>query len=165
MNRQTARTVGILFLAAMLAYGIGSGLVTSVTGASDVLARADAHSTRVEFGGILMLANSVVVAGIGVMLLPVLRMHSSTVAAGYLSARIIEATLLAVGIIFILLLPPLANASLGALAEDWHVTAANLAIAGSDIAYQVAMISLALGSLPFCTLLLRTRLVPRGLAV
>lgn len=159
-----ARTIGILFLVAMLAYGTGSGLVESVTGAPDVPARAPAHETRIELGAILMLVNSIVVAGIGVLLVPVLRGINSVVAYGYLAARIVEATLLAIGVTFLLLLPQLGSAESSAATSAWQDGAAHLAITANDTAYQVAMLALAAGSVPLCILLLRARLVPRPLA-
>jgi hypothetical protein len=91
----------------------------------------------------MMLANSVAVVAIGALLVPVLRPHSPVVARVDLATRIIESTFLSIGAAALL------DGSTGI-----NVTAYNIAMAGLDI-----------GSLFFCTLLYRARLVPRFLAV
>ena len=96
------------------------------------------------FGVSLMLLNSVVVATIGALVFRVLRRPHAATAAIYLLARSIEAVLLAVGAVLLV----------------W-IGSAN----GNDFAYQAAMLVLGLGSLPFCYLLFRNRIVPRSLSL
>ncbi|MEV6521333.1 DUF4386 domain-containing protein [Longispora sp. NPDC051575] len=140
--------MGALFLLAFVVYIAGNALVEGGSGG------------RLPAGALLMLANSVVVAGIGVLVFPVLRAHGEASAHGYLVARAGEALLLAVGVVLLLLQVPLAGerdggaALLGSLARE-----------GNRYAYQVAMISLGLGSLAFCRVLFRARLVPRPVAL
>jgi hypothetical protein len=153
---------GVLFLAAFAAYGTGALLVDSLLSGEDALAQVAAHTARLQTGAVLMLLNSVVVAAIGVVLAPILRERSATIATGYLATRLIEATLLAVGVALLLALVPLSG-DLGA-GEPALAPARTLAIEGNGYAYQIAMATLGLGSLPFCWLLLRTRLVPPLLA-
>ncbi|MFJ6675486.1 DUF4386 domain-containing protein [Actinosynnema sp. NPDC091369] len=128
-SRAIARSVGALFLVAFVAYGVGNALV-------------DAGTTAV--GALLMLVNSAVVVGIGVLAFPVLRPHSELTAHAYLVGRAVEAALLAVGVVFLLLPAPIA--------------------AGNHYSYQVAMMSVATAGVLFCRVLLRARLVPRWLA-
>jgi hypothetical protein len=123
-DKSRARLVGTLFLAAILAYGIGTSLITSISATSvlsapDTLSEVAANTAQFTLGVALMLANSVIVAAIGVLLFPILKRHSTPVARVYLAGRLVEAVVLIVGI----------------------------------------------GFLFFCTLLFRTRLVPRFLAV
>lgn len=91
----------------------------------------------------MMLANSAAVLTIGVLLVPILRPHSPAVAKIYLATRIFEAAFLALGAIALL------------------VGAAGVNVA----AYNIAMAGLGIGSLFFCVVLYRSRLVPRFLAV
>jgi hypothetical protein len=153
-ERRTTRAVGILFLAAFFAYGIGSSITSGLAGS--VTAESSALYTS---GAVLMLANSAIVVGIGVLLLPVLRRHSERIATAYLSTRVLEAALLAVGVVSLLTIPALMRAD--APATEF----AAVAVAGNTAAYTVGMITLGVGSLLFTWLLGATRLVPRAVAV
>jgi uncharacterized protein DUF4386 len=113
-----------------------------------------------------MLVNSAAVATIGVLVFPVLKPHHELSAYAYLICRAIEGTLLAVGVLGLLLLVPLGQEHAGAGAADASVlpSLALIAQEGNRYAYQFGMISLGLGSLLFCRVLFRARLVPRFMA-
>jgi hypothetical protein len=132
-TRARGRVVGSLFWLAMLAYLSGTALVGAAAG-RPILTAA---------GALLMLLNSVVVAGIGILVRPVLRRHDETSAVAYLVSRVVEAVLLAVGVVLVLRSMPVA----------------------AEYAYQVAMIALGLGGVVFCRVLFRARLVPRLVAI
>ena len=108
-----------------------------------IATRAADGSGMLTLGVAMMLANSVAVVAIGALLVPVLRPHSPLVARVYLATRFFEAAFLSVGAIALLV----------------GSTAVNVT------AYTIAMAGLGIGSLFFCALLYRTRLVPRFLAV
>lgn len=165
--RTSGRVVGALFLLAFVAYGTGSALVVSGSGSPAVLADVAANQVQISAGALLMLINSAVVAGIGVLVFPVLRTRHEIFAHAYLIARIFEAVMLAVGTLFLLLLIPLAREYVDAGAAEDSVlpSLARVAQEGSQYAYLVAMIGLGLGSLPFCGVLLRAKLVPGFIAV
>ena len=95
-------------------------------------------------GAALMLLNSAVVATIGALVFRVLRPRHPMTAAIYLLARAIEAVLLAVGVVLLI----------------WMGS-----VQGNELAYQIAMLILGVGSIPFCYVLLRDRIVPGWLAV
>ena len=166
LHRTTARIVGVLFLAAFLAYGGGTAVLATVLDAPDYLANLAANLTQLRIGAILMLVNSLVVAAIGVLMLRVARPHGEVIAFGYLGARLVEAVVLAVGVVFLLLQIPLAREAVeaGAAGASSLQILSNLSIQGNDFAYQVAMIALGLGSVPFWYLFYRSGLVPRFLA-
>lgn len=138
-SRTTAIAVGVLFLVAFVAYGVGSALVTSALDAT-------ANPMTLRIGATLMLLNSFVVGAIGVLMLAVVRPHSKSIALGHLGARLVEAVLLAVGVVFLLLQVP-------------------LSVEANDTAYQIAMVALGAGSVPLWYLAYRARLVPRPLAL
>lgn len=105
-TRTIGRTVGGLILLAYAVYIAGGALVDSASGnLSDVVA----SPMRVSAGAVLMLANSAIVASIGVLVFPVLRPHHELSAYAYLIARAIEGVMLAVGVLFLLLLVPLGD--------------------------------------------------------
>ncbi|MFV2197847.1 DUF4386 family protein [Nocardiopsis sp. LOL_012] len=122
--RSTGRVAGALFLAAFVLYGGGGALSDRPVGLG------------------LMLANSVAVALIGAALFRALRGSAPRVAWSYLSVRVVEAVLLALGVLFL----------------------ASGEAAGNDIAYGIAMFALGAGSVPFFLVLAAQRRVPRWFA-
>src|SRR4026209_2530598 len=139
--RRTARIVGVLFLAGFLAYGEGNLIATGIVSSGD---RSGSTALFVT-GAALMLLNSAIVIGIGVLMLPILRAHNTAVAAGYLGTRIFEGVVLAIGVVSLIVLT------------------GSAAIDANAVFYSVAEAGLGIGSLFFCALLFRTRLVPRWL--
>jgi hypothetical protein len=141
--RRTARIVGILFLAGFLAYGVGNIMATGNVRSAD-------HSGSTALfvtGSAMMLLNSAIVIGIGVLMFPILRAHNKAIAAGYLGTRIFEGVGLAIGVVSLI------------------VVTGSPAIHANAVSYNVAEAGLGIGSLFFCALLFRTGLVPRFLAV
>lgn len=151
-----SRLIGALFLSAILFYGVGDALVTSVVGSPASLSRLSAHQTTLDLGALLMLVNSVVVVGVGVLFFPILKKHGRRTALAYLASRVVEAVLLAVGVLCLAVILPLAQHG---------VDGGSLAIRSNTVTYQIAMMSLGLGSVFLCSLLFRTRLIPRFLSV
>jgi hypothetical protein len=151
IDRGSARVAGVLFLAAFVAYGVGTGMATAALDST-----ASVATGQLRIGAVLMLANSAFVAAIGVLLFPVVLPFHARVAYAYLAARIVEAVLLAAGVLF-LLLPT--------FVETGAADAASLSLAGNTAAYQAAMIALGLGSIPFWAVVYRLRLLPAWLAL
>ncbi len=140
--RSAARVVGVFFLAAFLTYGIGSSIATGIVTAGET----EGSRTLLITGAALMLVNSLIVISIGALMFPILRLHSRAVARVYLGTRVFEGIGLAVGVVSLLVL------------------SGSAAVGANFIAYNVAMAGLGLGSILFCAMLFRTRLVPRFLA-
>src|SRR5690348_9142943 len=102
-----SRLIGALFLLGFLSYGVGNALVSSVTGAPGFLSTMSAHQTTLVLGAFLMLLNSVVDIGKGVLFFPILEKHGKRTALAYLAAMIVEVVLLAVGVLALLMILPL----------------------------------------------------------
>jgi hypothetical protein len=134
--------------------------------APGALSTVAANAMPLAIGAILMLVNSVAVAAIGVLLYRVAKPHGEGVAIGYLGTRIFESVVLAVGIVFLLLQIPLAREAVSASAAGAASLQilSTLLIEGNFFAYQIAMIGLGVGSVPFWLLIYRARLIPRPLA-
>lgn len=158
-DRGAATIVGVLLLAAFATYAGGTALVNSVLGADDPSAMLDSSALALRFGSLLMLADAVFVAVIGVLLYSVARGAAERIAVGYLVTRIVEAVGLAVGVVFVLLPVTLAGEGIGDVG-----TLAAVAAQGNAVAYRVAMMALGLGSVPFWYFAYRVHLVPRALA-
>jgi hypothetical protein len=161
-----AGLIGGLFISGFVVYGVGFALVTSVVGGSDFLASVPAHQHTLVLGAFLMLLNTVVDVGKGVLFFPILARHSLFTALAYLATVIVEVVLLAVGVVFLLLIVPLAHQAVdsGQTEASWARSMAAVAVRGDAIAYQIAEMSLAVGCIILCSLLLRSGLVPSGLA-
>jgi hypothetical protein len=167
MGRRTtnSRLIGALFLLGFLSYGVGFALVTSVTGASGFLATISAHQnlqTILTIGALLMLLNSVVDVGKGVLFFPILEQHGKRTALAYLAAMIIEVVLLAIGVLSLLLIVPLAQQGVDSGLAN---ALGSLALQSNTTAYQIAEMALGLGGIFLCSLLFRTQLIPRWLAL
>src|SRR4051812_48174099 len=124
--RRTARIVGVLFLAGYLTYGVGNLIATGTVESGD---RSDSTGLFVT-GGALMLLNSAIVIGIGVLMFPILRAHNKAIAVGYLGTRIFEGVVLAIGVVSLIV-----------------VADSAAAIHANSVFYNVAEAGLGIGSL------------------
>ena len=159
ISRGSAIAVGVLLLGAFATYGGGTALVNSVLASDDPASKVATSDLALRIGAILMLADALFVAVIGVLLYAVGRAFGERIAMGYLVTRIVEAVGLAVGVTFVLLPVTLAGQEVGDVA-----TLSAVAQQGNAAAYRIAMMALGIGSVPFWYLAYRVRLIPRVLA-
>lgn len=166
-RKVVSRVVGALFLLGFISYGVGFGLVTSVVSAPDFLATVPARRTTLIVGAFLMLMNTLVDVGKGVLFFPILEKHGKRTALTYLATMIVEVVLLALGVLCLLMIVPLAqqSADAGAASVVWARSLGSLALQSNIMAYQIAEMLLGLGCVPLCALLLRARLIPRFMAI
>lgn len=165
--RTLGRLVGACVLLAFVVYLAGGALVDSALGGAATPSDVADGEARLAAGALLMLVNSGLVAAIGVLAFSALRQHHEITAHAYLVTRVFEAVILAVGVLGLLFLIPLAQARLDAGAGGGiaYPVLVGVARAGDAYALQLGMIVLGLGSVLFCRALFLTRLVPRPLAV
>ncbi len=159
----TSRLIGALYLMGFFVYGVGGVLVTSVTGAPTFLATMSTHQTTLVLGAFLMLLNTAVDVGKGVLFFPILERHGKRTALAYLATVIVEVVLLDVGALALLMIVPLSNVH----GVDAGVVRAlgSLAVQANAMAYQIAEMILGVGCVFLCALLFRTRLIPRFLSI
>jgi hypothetical protein len=158
-----SRLIGALFLSGFLLYGVGGGLVTSLTGAPDLLSAISAHPTILVLGAFLMLLNTVADVGKGVLFFPILANHGKRTALAYLATMIVEVVLLDVGVLALLMIVPLTSQH-GVDAGTANALG-SLAVQSNAMAYQIAEMALGVGCIFMCALLFRTRLIPRFLSI
>ncbi|WP_172250800.1 DUF4386 domain-containing protein [Saccharibacillus deserti] len=163
-DRKKEQAAGLLFLVATAAYLTGSGWIGGTLGQSDFLVHLSSESSKIRIGLFLETINSAAVIAISVLLFPILKRYSETTAVGYLSARIVEAVLLTIGIGLVFALLDWSGSAAENALQPAAQTVGDLAAAVQTMTFQLAMLSLGLGSLAFCWLLYRERLVPRLLA-
>jgi hypothetical protein len=161
-----ARLIGALFLIGFLTYGTGFALINSVITASDFPANIPAVQTTLLIGAFLMLLNTVVDIGKGVLFFPILENHGKRTAFVYLAAIVVQVVFLDIGALFLLMLVPLAQiaADAGASSAVWAPGIASLLTESNTLAYNVGQATLSFGGVFLCLLLFRTRLIPQLLA-
>ncbi len=161
-----ARLIGALFLVGFLTYGIGFTLVNSVISAAEFPSNIPAVQTTLMLGAFLMLGNTLVDIGKGVLFFPILENHGRRTALVYLAAIVVQVVFLDLGAIFLLMLVPLAQiaADTGASSAAWAPGIASLLTESNTIAYNVGQAILAFGGVFLALLLFRTRLIPQVLA-
>jgi len=165
-RRTYARLIGALFIIGFLTYGIGLTLVNSVITVPGFVANLPAVQTTLLIGAFLMLLNTVVDVGKGVLFFPILEHHGKRTALVYLAAIVVQVVFLDLGVIFLLMLVPLANiaADAGASSAAWAPGLGALLSDSNTIAYNVGQATLCFGGVFLSILLFRTRLIPRALA-
>ncbi|MFF3672688.1 DUF4386 domain-containing protein [Streptomyces sp. NPDC002120] len=158
-HRRTAVAAGSLFLLTEVAAIAGAVLYRPLLGAADGRL-AQGADTQALLGVLCEVVLVVAVAGTGAALFPVLRRHGEGLALGYAFGRLLEAAVIALGIVAVLALVTLrrdpgesagADAALAAV-HDWTF------LLGPNIA-------LGLNTVVLAYLAYRARLVPRFIAV
>src|SRR5690349_21416783 len=157
--RTTARIVGVVYLAGFVVGIGGEILIQSVLGAPDHLGAVSANSATLAIGAILWLMAVIGDAAHGVLMFPVLRPHGERIALGYLAARIMDATFIAVMVLLLLLQIPLGSEYLKAAALDAaHLQAlSDVSVQASQVAYQIGMSTLGVSGVLPCSTLYRAR--------
>jgi len=162
-----SRLIGALFLVGFLFYGVGAALVTSVTGGPDFVSTISANQTTLIVGAFLMLLNTVVDVGKGVLFFPILENHGKRSALAYLAFIIVQVVMLDVGVLALLLIVPLGQQAIdaGQASAAWAQGLGSLLVQWNNMAYSIGEATLGVGGLFLCSLLFRTRLIPCFLAV
>ena len=161
-----ARLIGALFLIGFLTYGTGFGLINSVITSPDFPANVAAVQTTLLIGAFLMLLNTVVDIGKGVLFFPILENHGKRTAFVYLAAIVVQVVFLDIGALFLLMLVPLAQIAgdAGVSSAAWAPGIASLLTESNTLAYNVGQATLSFGGVFLCLLLYRTQLIPQLLA-
>jgi len=162
-----AKLIGIFFILSFVSYGLGSGLVESITNNDRMLEEIAANHTQFIIGFILMaIVHTVSNVGLSVAMFMVLKSFNKTLALGYLCGAILATTILVVGSLFLLLLLPLSDSYLQATSSIPSPldTMATLLHQAGFYAYQVAMALWGLSGLALCYILYQSYLVPRFIA-
>jgi hypothetical protein len=163
-GKRYARIFGALFIAGFLVYGIGFGLVSSVTTAPDFMATLSAHSTTLLVGALLMLLNTATDIGKGVLFFPIAERRGKRTGLVYLAAISAQVVLLDLGVLFLLMLVPLSEFVTGAT-DSWAIGLGSLLTQANTLAYELGQGTLAFGALFMTWFLFRTRMAPQALAL
>jgi hypothetical protein len=164
-SRRTAVFVGLLFLTATAAFIFAEAFTSRVLSQPNFLVAASSQTFALATAAVLLLAQFGVV-GIAVLLFPLLKRHGEALALGHVAFRITE---LAATLVFLAV--PLLSMELGAGLADGTVDRAASTSLGALLQAQhsvaILLIYLATAAAGICmtTLLFRSRLIPRWLAI
>jgi hypothetical protein len=164
-SRRTAVFVGLLFLTATAAFIFAEAFTSRVLSQPNFLVAASSQTFALATAAVLLLAQFGVV-GIAVLLFPLLKRHGEALALGHVAFRITE---LAATLVFLAV--PLLSIELGAGLADGTVDRAASTTLGELLQAQhsvaILLIYLATAAAGICmtTLLFRSRLIPRWLAI
>jgi len=166
-NRKTAIIVGVLFITATVAYSIGVIFLDPILGGSDYLTKASENENQVILGAFLVLIDAVAVAGIAIVIYPILKKHNEALALGYVGARIVEGVLFIVNVIPLLTLLTLSQEFVKAGAPDasYYQTLGTLLLAAGDWAFLLGFgLAFTLSAMILNFLLYQSKLIPRWLS-
>jgi hypothetical protein len=164
-SRRTAVFVGLLFLTATAAFIFAEAFTSRVLSQPNFLVAASSQTFALATAAVLLLAQFGVV-GIAVLLFPLLKRHGEALALGHVAFRITE---LAATLVFLAV--PLLSIELGTGLADGTVDRAASTTLGALLQAQhsvaILLIYLATAAAGICmtTLLFRSRLIPRWLAI
>ena len=166
-NIKTARIVGALFIVATVAYSLGVVLLDPFLGGSDYLTNISANKNTLIIGTFLVLIDAVAVAGIAIVLYPVLKKHNETLALGYVGARIGESVLFSVNVITTLTLLTLSQefVQAGSLDTSYYQTLGTVLLAAGNWAYLLGLgLAFAISAMILNFVLYQSKLIPRWLS-
>lgn len=163
-----ARTAGVLYLVTFAAsIPAAFWFLTPVLDDPSYVVRGGSD-TRVVIGCLLDVVNAIACVGTAVALFPLVRRHHEALALGFVTSRLFEAAVIAVGV----------TSLLGVVGLHHDVTDGSGATRTDLLASQQALVAVrdatfqlgpnlcaAMNALLLGTLLYRSRLVPRGLPV
>lgn len=155
--KAVGRWIGALFLAAFALYGLGAYLIEGATGAGASANEILASEPQIRLGGVLIVANSIAIIGIGVLMYRLATAVDPSVRLAYLSARVFEGVFLALTAVF-----GLAMISAAGTGDTNLVSALT---DGGNGAYQIAMLGLCAGSIPLFWSLAKSEFIPRWLGL
>jgi hypothetical protein len=165
-HQQRARIVGVLFVLTFITAIAGLILYDPVLNDADYILGGGAD-TRIQAGAMFEVLLAITNIGTAVVLWPIIKRQSETLALGYLASRVVESTIIAVGLVSLLSVVTLRDEYAGAGAD-----AGTLTIAGESLVaihdwtfllgpgFCVGVNGLLLGYLMY-----RSALVPRPVAM
>jgi hypothetical protein len=160
--RRTAVLVGALFLISTATFIVSNALITPLLGSPNFLAEVSTHSQLMIAATLIGLIEGIATVGIALALYPILKWQHPALALGYAGMRIAELAVAAVGFGLggLLLVTLSATAPNGVNSE----MLGTLLVALRPWTLMLVYIYTSIGGLMLSYMLLRTRLVPRGLS-
>jgi hypothetical protein len=163
--RKSGIVAGVFFIVAAVAAIAGLALYHSVLNDTSYIVDGSRRDTKVLLGALLEIVVAISVVGTGVTLFPILRRHSEGLALGYAVGRLLEATVIVVGIISLLSIVTLRQDAAGADGASLLTTGKAL-VALHDWTFLLGPgFAIGVNTTLLAFLMYRSQLVPRTIAV
>jgi hypothetical protein len=166
-EKKITSIVGVLFIAELVLYSIGSMLTEGGLNAPDYLVQLAAQKNQIITGALLETITAICLVFIGVLMYPVLKKQSATIARGYFGIRIIE-TVMTAGYAMIhlsILAISQEYVTVGAPDASYFHTIGALLKAGLTFTYQVHILFYGVGCVLVFGTLFQAKYVPRFISV
>jgi hypothetical protein len=160
--RKTALVAGVLYLVTFIASIPAAVLLEPVLNNPNYIASAGAD-TQVSFAALLDLVNALACIGTAVALFSVVKRQHEGLALGFVTTRMFEAAVLAVGVVSILSVVTLRQAGAASGDAASLVPVGQALVAVRDWTFVIGPGMASLNALMLGTLLYRSRLVPRAI--
>lgn len=168
-NRQAATFVGVMFILATVSSMLGLFyFYPPILTGPDYLINGAAHQNQVILGALMELVLVVTAIGTAIGLFPVLRPYGERIALGHLCFRFLEAVVITIGIVAVLSLLTLSQDFVAAAAPDasaYHAAGTLLLAVYKWTSMLGPLFFLGVNTLMYSSLLYKSKLVPRPLAV
>lgn len=167
-QRRAEIVIAILFLVTAAASIPAAFLLDPILNAPDYLTKVFPNKGLVELGALLWSINNIGIVFISVFAFSLLRKLDEALVIAYLASRIIEGTIMMVGIIATFLLIPLSQQYIkaGSLQSSWFVSIGDVLKQARFLGLsQISLPILGIGGLFFTWMLFKFRLVPRFISV
>jgi len=167
-SKKAAKIVGVLFILATVSSIIGVLLYDPILKDPNYLITGFEHKNQVILGVLCELVLVCSAVGTSIMLFPFFKKHSESLALGYVCFRLLEAVIIAVGIVSVLSLLTLSQEFIEAAAPHAtsFQTAGTLLKAVHDWTFLLGPnFMLGINTLMCSYLLYQSKLVPRPIAV
>lgn len=166
--RRTEILVASLWIVTAIGAIGGALLMNPIINAPDYLTTVFSKSATITSGMFGWMINDIGVVFIGLLMFPILKKQSESMALGYLSMRMFESLLMIVGVFFAMLLIPLSHEFIKAGSTDvalFQTMGSVLKQAEDWFLNLLQLVFLGLGGIILTTLLYQTKLVPRFISV
>jgi len=166
--RRTEILVALLWIVTAAGAIGGASLINPIINAPDYLRLVLPKSATITSGMFGWMVNDIGIVFIGLLMYPILRKQSESMALGYLSMRMFESLLMIVGVFFAMLLIPLSREFINASTSDitlFQVIGSILKQAENWFLNLLQLIFLGVGGIILTSMLYRARLVPRAISI
>jgi hypothetical protein len=163
-----AQRIGWLFVLATAAGVSGAVMMSSTLGDDDLIAAVHSNQGSLIVGEMLIFVMLAAMVGTAVLLAPILKAYSETLALSYVLARTLEVVMISIGLVAGLLLIPLSwdvAAASGGDAASAAVLAESLKSASDWTGYLGAQMIFSISALVLNLAFIQNGLIPRWLSL
>jgi hypothetical protein len=166
--KEPAQRIGWLFVLATAAGVSGAVMMSSTLGDDDLIAAVHSNQGSLIVGEMLIFVMLAAMVGTAVLLAPILKAYSETLALSYVLARTLEVVMISIGLVAGLLLIPLSwdvAAASGGDAASAAVLAESLKSASDWTGYLGAQMIFSISALVLNLAFIQNGLIPRWLSL